>query len=194
LKSEVSLSAIKAFIGLKGTPSEIGFEKNDYVVVGSYDLDSEFDRFIAEDFAGSPFMMSNNTVINPGDTPEGRSIIQWGTVADGKSWCRLPKETYKNKKVDLTEVIIKRISEVIPDIRDRIEVIEVGTPHTMERYTLNPNGAVSGYALTSNQRPNLNPRTPVTGLFLAGAWTFPGPGFGGTTMSGANTARIILGK
>ena len=194
LKSEISLSAIKAFLGLKGTPSEIGFEKNDYVVVGSYDMDSEFDRFIADDFAGGAFTVSNNTVINPGDTPEGRTIIQWGTVADGKNWCRLPKETYKNKKADLTEVIIKRISEVIPDIRDRIEVIEVGTPHTMERYTLNPNGAISGYALTSNQPPNLNPRTPVTGLFLAGAWTFPGPGFGGTTMSGANTARIILGK
>jgi prolycopene isomerase len=91
-------------------------------------------------------------------------------------------------------MLVDRFSEIIPDIRDRIEVIEVGTPRTMERYTGNPYGAVYGYASTPSGHSVFRPRpdTPVPGLYLAGAWTFPGPGFGGTLAGGANTAQIIL--
>ncbi len=96
----------------------------------------------------------------------------------------------------MTELLVDKFSEVIPDIRERIEVIEVGTPRTMKRYTGNPYGAVYGYACSPSGHSVFRPRpdTPVPGLYLASAWTFPGPGFGGTLAGGANTASIILRK
>ena len=64
----------------------------------------------------------------------------------------------------------------------------------MQRYSMNPLGAIYGYANTptshSIHRPQ--PRTTVPGLYLAGAWTFPGAGFTGAMMSGWNTAGLVF--
>jgi len=194
--SELSISIIQAYIGVKGTPEEIGFKDHEYFVNAGYDYEESFDRMLEGDYSHSSCVMANNTSVNPGDTPPGRSIIEIAILGNGKLWCGLDKDDYKKKKAEMTELLIDRFSEIIPDIRERIEVIEVGTPHTMERYTGNPHGAVYGYASTPTGHSIFRPRpdTPVPGLYLAGAWTFPGPGFGGTLAGGANTARIILGK
>jgi prolycopene isomerase len=191
---EISVSVIQAYIGVKGTPKEIGFEDHEYFVNPSYDYDEGFDRMLEDDYSLGACVMANNTSVNPGDTPEGRSIIEIVVHASGKHWCGLPKDVYKKKKAEVTELLIDRFSEIIPDIRERIEVIEVGTPHTMQRYTGNPEGAVFGYASTPMGHSIFRPRadTPVPGLYLASAWTFPGPGFGGTLAGGATTATIIL--
>jgi prolycopene isomerase len=193
---EHSVSLIQAYIGIKGTPAEIGFEDHEYFVNPSYDFEEGFDRMLEDDYSLGACVMANNTSVNPGDTPEGRSILDIAILANGKHWCGLPKDEYKKKKAEVTELLIDRFTEIIPDIRERIEVIEVGTPHTMQRYTGNPDGAVFGYASTPMGHSIFRPRadTPVPGLFLAGAWTFPGPGFGGTLAGGATTATIILNK
>jgi prolycopene isomerase len=194
--SELSISIIQAYIGVKGTPEEIGFKDHEYFVNAGYDYEESFDRMLEGDYSHSSCVMANNTSVNPGDTPPGRSIIEIAILGNGKLWCGLDKDDYKKKKAEMTELLIDRFSEIIPDIRERIEVIEVGTPHTMERYTGNPYGAVYGYASTPTGHSIFRPRpdTPVPGLYLASAWTFPGPGFGGTLAGGANTARIILGR
>jgi prolycopene isomerase len=194
--AEISSSAIQAYIGLKGTPEEIGFEEHDYFVNAGYDLDGQFESHLAEDYSSGSFGMANNTVVNPGDTPEGRSIVEVLLFADGKRWCGLPKEEYKRKKAEVTEVLLDYASRVIPDIRDRIEVIEVGTPHTMERYTLNPYGAVFSYSTTPTGHTRFRPRpeTPLPGLYLASTWTTSGPGFGPAVAGGMSTARKILKK
>ncbi len=194
--SELSISIIQAYIGLKGTPDEIGFTDAEFFFNPSYDFEEGFDRMLEGDYSHAACVMANNTTVNPGDTPPGRSIVDIAILGNGKLWCGLDKDEYKKKKADVTEMLIDRFSEIIPDIRKRIEVIEVGTPHTMERYTGNPFGAVFGYASTPTGHSIFRPRpdTPVPGLYLASAWTFPGPGFGGTLAGGANTAAIIMNR
>jgi len=192
---EIGGSTIVGLFGIRGTPEEIGFKKS-LTVIGSYDLNDEYDRLMAEDYEKGQFFLTNNTVVNPDDTPEGRSFIQLLMNTDGKHWCGLKKEVYKKKKAEVTEILINRVAEFIPDIRDRLEVVVVATPHTMERYTSNPNGAVFGYKMSATGHTIFRPRpdTPVTGLFLAGAWTFFGSGYVPTMLSGAGTARMILEK
>lgn len=195
-EGELSASIIQAYIGVKGTPEEIGFTDAEYFVNSTYDPDEDFKRMLKGDYSSGTCVMANNTPVNPGDTPPGRSIIEIAILSDGKSWFDLSKEEYKKKKADVTELLVDRFSEIIPDIRERIEVIEVGTPRTMERYSANPYGAVFGYASTPTGHSIFRPKpnTPVPGLYLASAWTFPGPGFGGTIAGGVNTARIILAE
>ena len=96
----------------------------------------------------------------------------------------------------MTEILINRVSEFIPDIRDRLEVVVVATPHTMERYTSNPNGVIFGYKMTPTGHTVFRPRpdTPVNGLYLAGAWTFYGSGYISALLSGTSTARMIIEK
>ena len=193
--TEIGGSTIVGLFGLRGTPDEIGFTKN-MTVLGSYDLNDELDRLMAEDYKGGQFVLVNNTVVNPSDTPKGRSILQLLMNCDGKHWCGLEKEAYKTKKAELTEILIDRVAELIPDVRDRLEVVVVATPRTVERYTSNPNGTVFGYLQTKTGHTIFRPRpdTPVPGLYLAGAWGFHGSGYIATLISGASTAGMILEK
>jgi prolycopene isomerase len=115
-------------------------------------------------------------------------------MADGRLWSDLGDDDYRERKRDLEEYFVDRMAEAIPDIRERIEICETGTPHTMNRYSWNPLGSIYGYAFTpaghSVHRPQ--PRTSVPGLYLAGAWTFPGAGFTGTMLSGYHTAGLVF--
>jgi prolycopene isomerase len=115
-------------------------------------------------------------------------------MAQGRNWIGLDGADYRARKRELESYLLDRLAEAIPDVRDRIEICEVGTPQTMQRYTSNPLGSIYGYAFTpsshSIHRPQ--PRTSVPGLYLAGAWTFPAAGFQGTMASGQNTARLVM--
>ncbi len=72
-------------------------------------------------------------------------------------------------------------------------VTELATPRTMERYTKNPEGAVYGFAQTVHQAglKRTNQKTPISRLSLIGAWTQPGGGFQGASLSGYNEAERI---
>ncbi len=193
--TEMGGSTIVGLFGLKGTAEEIGYDKN-MTIIGSYDLNDEFDRLMAGEYKGGQYCLINNTVVNPGDTPEGRTILQLLMNCDGKQWCGLEKEVYKKKKAELTETLIDCVADLIPDVRDRLEVVVVATPHTVERYTSNPNGTVFGYVNTPTGHSIFRPSsdTPIHGLYLAGAWGFQGSGYIPTIISGTDTAQMILDK
>jgi len=65
----------------------------------------------------------------------------------------------------------------------------------MERYTLNLTGSIYGWEVSPQQvgRGRLHHRTPIKGLYLSGHWTQPGGGIYAVTMSGIQTAQMILG-
>ncbi len=193
--TEIGNSTIVGLFGLRGTAAEIGYKKN-MTIIGSYDLNDEFDRLMSEEYKGGQFVLVNNTVVNPGDTPEGRTILQLLMNCDGKHWCGLDKQVYKKKKAELTETLIDSVAKLIPDFRDRLEVVVVATPRTVERYTSNPNGSVFGYKMSKTGHSIFRPRpdTPVPGLYLAGAWAFHGSGYIPTIISGTTTAQMILDK
>jgi len=192
---EISGSLIVGLFGVRGTPEEIGLTRNLYVV-RSHDMNDEMDRLMEGDYETGAFYLTNNTVDNPEDTPEGRSFLQLLINADGRQWCGLPTEVYKKKKAGVTEILIDRVAEFVPDIRDRLEVVVVATPHTMERYTSNPYGAIFSYSMTTTGHTLFRPRpdTPVPGLFLASAWTFGGPGYIPGVIGGTATAQMLLDK
>lgn len=195
-RSDIAPSIIQGWFGLKGTPKEIGLEEC-MLLIPSYDMNDEFDRqFEKGEYESTQCFISNNTAYNPGDTPEGRSLVQILVPADGRKWVGLDKEEYKKKKVEVTEALIKRVAKVIPDFYDRLELVNVATPHTMERYTSNPHGSIVAYAMTATGhtifRPS--PDTPVPGLYLASAWTVYGPSYVAFTIGGTVTAQKILEK
>jgi len=195
-RSEVAPSIIQGWFGLKGTPEEIGREEC-MLLIESYDINDQFDRqFEGGEYETTQCFISNNTAYNPGDTPEGRSLVQILVPADGRQWCGLDKEEYKKKKAEVTEALTNRVAKVIPDFYDRLELVNVATPHTMERYTSNPHGAIVAYPMTATGHTLFRPHpdTPVPGLYLASAWTVYGPSYVACTIGGTVTAQMILEK
>ncbi len=190
----LACSIHQAYIGIRGDAYELGLKDRGGFFNPSYDFDAEWDNLKRGNYREQGWLMGNHNLADPGHAPKGRSIIHVATLADGALWTGLDEDDYRKRKRELEEYLIDRLCEAIPDARERIEVCETGTPHTMGRYSLNPLGSIYGYAFTptshSVHRPQ--PRTALPGLYLAGAWTFPGAGFTGTMMSGHNTAGLVL--
>ena len=104
------------------------------------------------------------------------------------------KEAYRAEKKRITDNLINRIEEHFPGIKDCIEVIEIGTPLTMKKFSLNDGGAVYGAAQEWAQT-NLF-RFPNTfhkkNLYFSSAWVTPGGGTSGALISAIGCVSKLL--
>ncbi|MBI4684649.1 MAG: NAD(P)/FAD-dependent oxidoreductase [Nitrospirae bacterium] len=91
-----------------------------------------------------------------------------------------------------TDIILKKTEKVIPDLKDRILVIDSATPQTLERYTGNYRGAAFGWRQASGFR-NVA-RHGIKNLSIAGHWGDMGGGVLAAAYSGAKAAGEILMK
>lgn len=190
----VSTSIIQAYVGIDGDAAELGLKEHELFLNRTLDGDAEWAAIKEGKFEGVTCLLANHSRTNQDACPEGKSIVEAAVLAVGDHWLGLSEEEYVQKKQQVTDYLLDQLAEYIPDIRDRIEAIEVGTPKTMYDYSLSPNGAIYGSASSATTHTVFRPqqRTPVPGLYLAGAWTFPGAGFGGALTSGYICANLIL--
>lgn len=99
-------------------------------------------------------------------------------------------EDYKKLKENFAFKLIKRAEELIPDLSNHILDIDIATPITMHRYTLNRHGAAVGWHYT--QIKTWKQKIPfVHGLLIAGHWTGPS-GIPAVIHSGKSAAELIL--
>ncbi len=138
-------------------------------------------------------ILANYSVVDSTCAPPGKNVIVLvaGLSYDyAKGWKKQKsRKEYKQLKQDVAELLIRRAEDHLPGLSEHIEKMEVATPHTMERYTLNPKGSIIGWGLTSLNR--LPAQTPVKNLFLAGAWQSVG-GQSPVLLSGLKTANKII--
>lgn len=116
------------------------------------------------------------------------------TVVDDIShWDNLTSEEYEQQKKTIAQILIKRVDAIIP-LSDFIENYEVATPKTIEKFTLNPKGAIYGFSQIPKQSGSFRPKneTEIPNLYMASAWTNPGGGFSGAIISGFMCANKIL--
>jgi len=122
--------------------------------------------------------------------PKGKSTVLILGEAD---YCDFPErgvKEYEEKKKEFTKRLIEKAEKIIPDLSKHIEVLDAATPKTMERYTLMPEGALYSFDQSMGvKRPYF--KTPIKGLYLVGASTFPGGGIEGSTISGIICANDI---
>lgn len=152
------------------------------------------------------------TVLDHGDperAPAGKHMLSlftlapysrydnWMTPLDqrrGPLYRTLPE--YKELKERLGDAMVRRAETLFPGLGQRVEMRRVGTPLTMERYTFNTGGAAFGWANLPQQcgasRPG--PKTPFSGLYLAGHWTFPGGSVAAAVASGCLAAQAALAE
>jgi len=108
-------------------------------------------------------------------------------------WDNLPEEEYKIKKKRVGGIFVERLEKLIPGIKEQIDYYEVATAKTVKRYTLNPGGAVYGFAQTPERVRNEKIQS-VENLHFASAWTKIGGGFSGAIFSGYLCAIDVLRK
>ena len=190
----IGMSAVVAYIGMDGNAAELGLSDHALFVNLSLDAEAEWAAGMRGAWEDAGVIIANKSLMNDQTCPPGKSVIEILTVGRSEDWIDVPEDVYAERKAAVTEFLLDRMTEIIPDIRERIEVIEVGTPKTMADFSRNPRGAFYGYANSATTHSVFRPqqRTPIPGLYLASAWTFPGGGFGGAMASGYTAATQIL--
>ena len=139
---------------------------------------------------------------DPTLAPEGKGTLTFSCAAPiefGDHWKTGPNlergEEYKAFKQAYADIIIRRVEKAIaPDLRSHIEICDVATPITHQRYTGNKDGSIMGARPT---RGNIKSRlahykTPVKNLLVCGHWAEYGGGVPIAVRSGSNAALITL--
>jgi all-trans-retinol 13,14-reductase len=131
--------------------------------------------------------------IDSGLAPQGKSVGALCCIDYLTEWESLSKKEYKAKKEEVAKIFTQRLEKLIPGISSEIEYYEVGTSATIKRYTLNPGGAVYGFAQTQG-KPVIDTSKISDNLHFASAWGKTGGGFSGAIYSGYLCANNILRK
>jgi phytoene dehydrogenase-like protein len=192
---EQACSLFSIYIGFKKPIKEIG-NKHYSTFIFSKEVRNQQDlaKIYKGDLRTKGFVFVDYSQIDTELAPQGKGVGSICTIDYTSSWENLTKEEYVRKKEEIAQIYFDRLEKVIPGIKQEIDYYEVATPKTIERYTLNPQGTVYGYAQTIQQSiPNrIKQKSPIENLYFASAWTFPGGGFGGVITSGYLCAIGIL--
>lgn len=100
--------------------------------------------------------------------PDARVAIVSSTNCNYDDWKKLSLEDYEAEKAFMIEETLKGLEAFIPDIRDKLEVVEAATPLTVERYTLHPKGSSFGTKFEGLD-VSMNLHKTIPGLFHAGS-------------------------
>jgi len=131
-----------------------------------------------------------NSNADPNLAPKGKSSITILTLANYQDFPERGTDEYIRKKQEYSEVLIRKAEKVIPNLSKHIIVKDAATPKTFERYTSMPQGAIYSFDQSIGvKRPYF--KTPIKGLYLVGASTFPGGGIEAVTISGIICAYDI---
>jgi phytoene dehydrogenase-like protein len=195
-KLSVSFSTLLVWLGLKtDLVRKVGLKDSEIFYYPNYDLEADYTASLAgglPDDLGFGLTIYDN--VSPGCSPKGKNTLNIIAMQGYDYWKKYEtdyfygnKDAYNKEKLRLGDVLIDKIEKMfLPGLRKAIEVQEVATPLTNLRFTSNPRGAIYGWNQTldnSGQR-RFPQKTPVKNLYLSGAWTFPGHGYGACIPSG----------
>jgi phytoene dehydrogenase-like protein len=205
-KSEMyrpSLSTFVVWLGLNQEIHDTIREYGNFIIDPfAHDLDAAYQACLAADAGRVPYMVTVFNNAFTGYSPPGTSVVSLTFLCGYAPFKPFEvdyfsgkKDAYRQEKERLARILIERTeARLIPRLSRMIEVMEVGTPLTNVRYTGNAEGAVYGYeqSVVNSFMSRIKNRTPIKGLYLAGAWGEPGGGFTGVMGSGRSAALSIM--
>jgi all-trans-retinol 13,14-reductase len=204
-KYSVSLSCFQIFLGLKkDLVKEVGITDSEIFYTPGYDPEAAYQSALnarVED-GGYGIMLYDNVL--KGYSPEGKNTMNILVLQGYEPWKKFEADYFKGNKTEyrkekerMADILIDQVEKtLLPGLSNAIEVKEIGTPLTNLRYTGNYRGAIYGFDQTvDNSGMNRLPHsTPIANLYLAGAWTRPGHGYGAVIPSGLECFGEIMQK
>jgi prolycopene isomerase len=199
----VSLSCFQLFLGLReDLVKKLGVADSEIFIEPSYDPEAGYASAVAGDVEHSGFGVALYDNIFPGYSPEGKNTINILTLQGYETWERFERDyvagnklEYRKVKEAMGDILIRRAEEaLLPGLSAAIEVKEIGTPLTNIRYTGHYHGAIYGWDQTVNNSGStrVGHATPIKNLYLSGAWSRPGHGYGAVIPGGIECFAEIV--
>jgi phytoene desaturase len=127
--------------------------------------------------------------------PAGKTVIKVMVQSRYDYWQKLAGDdkAYEAEKERIAREIVEGLEPRFPGLSSQIEMTDVATPLTFERYTGNWQGSFEGWLMTPrNWMKRIKKTLPGLGNFyMAGQWVEPGGGLPGGLMSGRNVVQLI---
>lgn len=188
---EINVSSMNINIGTDLDLAKLGVNEVQTIIHDTIDFEKEWEDNAHGDLTGSPFALFIPTVVDPSQAPRGKHVVSIFAYAPYD----IPGRHWGEEEDRVADILIKRTEKVIPNLSKHILVKDIATPRTMEKYSLNTQGATSGWAGTLSNFPNRpEPRTPVKGLYLTGHWTTHGASVGSVALSGYKVAQMVMSE
>jgi phytoene dehydrogenase-like protein len=185
-------SLFTLYLGFNRSLKETGHsDYSTFIFDGSVKSQADILKNNHDDFKKRSFTFTDYSQIDSGLAPAGKSVAEVCCIDYPEDWEKLDKKDYDLKKENVCRAFIERLEKIIPGISNIIEYYEAGTSLTVRRYTLNPGGAVYGFAQTPG-RKFIDSFKNIENLHFASAWGRTGGGFSGVIMGGYLCALNIL--
>jgi phytoene dehydrogenase-like protein len=147
---------------------------------------------------------------DPTLAPEGKTVVKVIFPSDYGYWKKLKKNPkhYKAEKKKIADTVVRLLDERFPGFAEKVEMRDVATPLTYERYTGNWKGSTFGWRITTDTfklhicwqhvsvLPHYLPKTlpGLRNFYMAGQWLDPGGGLPVVAISGRNAIQLICNK
>jgi all-trans-retinol 13,14-reductase len=190
--NKIGASLLTVYYGFRKPLKEIGSKHYAYFI---YDPSVKNQADILpnnhSDFNTRSFTLVDYSQVDSRLAPEGKSVGTVCAVDYPSDWENLSREEYTRMKADVADTITSRCEQFIPGFRNAVEYFEVATSLSVKRFTLNPEGAVYGFAQNPDKPVDYLSALPEN-VHIASAWGKLGGGFSGAFINGYNTAVDLL--
>jgi len=190
----IGASLLTVYYGFNKPLKEVGNRHySTFIYDGSVGSQKDILANNHSDFSTRSFTFVDYSQVDAGLAPEGKSVGAVCAVDYPEDWENLERDEYMRMKADVADIITSRCEKLIPGFRDAVEYMEVGTSLSVKRFTLNPQGAVYGFAQNPGKSTEYLSALPEN-IHIASAWGKFGGGFSGAIFSGYMTAKDLLRK
>jgi phytoene dehydrogenase-like protein len=147
--------------------------------------------------AGSPIHYLRPMIYNfdPTLAPPDKTFIRFYVPSDYDYWSSLARdpERYRAEKARIAETLVRFLDGIYPGFASQLEMWDVATPLTFERYTGNWRASPLGWDCTTKTffMPMGKTLRGLGNFFMAGQWVEPGGGIPTVAVSGRNVIQLI---
>ncbi len=200
-----SFAHVSLYVGLEGTPAELGLTPANQWVYAHDDHDAACARYVDDPEAPLPVAYLSFPAAKDPDFANrhpGKSTIEvigvapyaWFRKWEGTAWHKRGAD-YDALKARLTERLRGELERRCPKTAGAIRHCELSTPLTTRHFAAHPEGEIYGLSHTPArfEARHLRPRTAVPGLYLTGS-DICTAGVGGALLGGAMAATAITGR
>ena len=135
---------------------------------------------------------------DPKLAPEGKTVVKVMFTTDYEYWKKLKQDPkrYKAEKERIADQVVAALDRRYPGLADQVEMRDVATPMTYQRYTGNWQGSFLGWLIsTKTLRMRMSKTLPgLKDFYMAGQWVEPGGSVPTALMSGRHVTQVICKK
>jgi phytoene dehydrogenase-like protein len=151
-------------------PIMLGSEKNSYIYLTNFAADSTL-------------------------APAGQTVLRTTLYSSYDHWAGVAKDKqhYREKKEQLADQVIKIVEKRFPAVKGKVEVVDVATPLTYNRYTGVWKGAYMAWVVPPDAgRFSIPKELPgLSNFYQIGQWVMPPAGLPGSMVTGRYVVQII---